>query len=78
MEVNAEFNKLRQLMLLEDFKSCLPSGIKTHLDEQKAYLYQAAVWADDYTLTHKASFKKIQSLPVENVNKVPGEFKDIQ
>ena len=24
-EVNAEFNKLHQLMLLEEFKSCLPS-----------------------------------------------------
>ena len=62
-------------MLLEDFKSCLPSEIKTHLDEQKADLHQSAVWEDDYTLTHKVSSKKIQSLPVENVNKVPGELK---
>ena len=32
-DVNAEFNMLRQLMLLEEFKSCLPSEIKIHLDE---------------------------------------------
>ena len=62
-EVNTEFNKLRQLMLLEEFKSCLPSDIKTHLDERRAEdLHQAAIWADDYALTHKASFKRIQSL----------------
>jgi len=46
-------------MLLEEFKNCLPSDIKTHLDERKANdLSQAAVWADDYALTHKDSFKK--------------------
>ena len=54
-EVNTEFIKLRQLMLLEEFKSCLPSEIKTHLDERRAEdLRQAAIWADDYALTHKA------------------------
>ena len=75
-EVNTEFNKLRQLMLLEEFKSCLPSDIKTHLDERRAEdLHQAAIWADDYALTHKASFKRIQSSQGENVNKLSGELK---
>ena len=75
-EVNTEFIKLRQLMLLEEFKSCLPSEIKTHLDERRAEdLRQAAIWADDYALTHKASFKKIQSAQVESVNKASGELK---
>ena len=27
--------KPRQLMLLEEFKGCLPAEIKTHLDERK-------------------------------------------
>jgi len=40
---------------MEEFKNCLPSEIKTHLDEQKIdSLYQAAVHADDYPLTHKS------------------------
>ena len=46
-------------MFLEGFKNCLPSDIKTHLDERKTEdLYQAAIWADDYALTHKGSSKK--------------------
>jgi len=66
-DVNKEFSKLRQLMLLEEFKNCLPSDIKTHLDERKAEdLHQAAVWADDYALTHKGSFKK--QLPPSGYN----------
>ena len=68
--------KLRQLMLLEEFKSCLPSEIKTHLDERRAEdLHQAAVWTEDYALTHKDSFKKIQSAQIECVNKASGELK---
>ena len=34
-EINNDFGRLRQLMLLEEFKSCLPAEIKTYLDEQK-------------------------------------------
>ena len=49
-KVNTEFNKLHQLIFLEKFKSCLPSKIKTHLDEKRAEdLHQATIWADDYT-----------------------------
>ena len=71
-EVNSEFNKL---MLLEESQSYLPSEIKTHLDERRAEdLHQAAILADDYALTHKASFKKIQSSQVENVNELSGEL----
>ena len=56
-EVVKDFEKLRQLILVEEFKSCLPSNIKTYIDEQKAdSLQQAAVLADDYSLTHHGSF----------------------
>ena len=34
-EVKNDFGRLRQLVLMEEFKNCLPSEIKTHLDEQK-------------------------------------------
>jgi len=58
-EVNLDFNKLRQLILLEEFKSCLPPHIKTYLDERNAEsLHQAAVLAEDYSLTHKGTFSR--------------------
>ena len=42
--VKDDFSKLRQLMLIEEFKNCLPSDIKTYLDEQMVEnLHQAAV-----------------------------------
>ena len=44
MSVKEDFKKLRELMLLEEFKNCLPSEVKTYLEEQKmATLHQAAV-----------------------------------
>jgi len=47
-----DFEKLPQ-----SGKSCLPSNIKMYIDEQKAdSLQQAAVLADDYSLTHHSSF----------------------
>ena len=59
MEVSQDNNKLRHLLLLEEFKSCLPPHIKTYLDERKAdNLAQAAALADDYSLTHKSTFSK--------------------
>jgi len=36
--------------------NCLPSEIKTNLKADN--LHQAAIYADDYALTHKGSFKK--------------------
>ena len=55
--VNGEYAKLRQLLLLEEFKNYLPSEVKTYLDEHKVEsLQQAATPADGYTLTHKRIF----------------------
>ena len=56
-QVDKDYNKLRQLILLEEFKKCLQSDVKMYIDEQKADgLHQAAILADDYSLTHKNSF----------------------
>ena len=42
-EINGDFEKLWQLILVEEFKDCLPTEIKTYLDEQKVdNLHQAA------------------------------------
>jgi len=56
-QVDKDYDKLQQLILLEEFKKCRQSDLKVYLDEQKAdSLHQAAVLADDYSLTHKNSF----------------------
>ena len=35
-EVAKEYEKLRQMILVEEFKSCLPDNVKTYIEEQKA------------------------------------------
>ena len=56
-EVGSDFEKLRQIVLIEEFKKCISSDVRTYLDEKKVQqLSQAAVLADDYALTHKTSF----------------------
>jgi hypothetical protein len=52
-----DFNSLRELILLEEFKKCLPDRIVVYLSEQKvSSLSSAAVLADEYVLTHKVVF----------------------
>ena len=44
-------------MLVEEFKRCIQSEIKTFLDEKQVEtLEEAARLADDYYLTHKVFF----------------------
>ena len=44
-------------MLVEEFKRCIHSDVKSFLDEKEVgTLEKAARLADDYTLTHKVSF----------------------
>ena len=55
-QVGVSFEKLKQIMLLEEFKRSLYSDIRTHLNERDVTeLHEAAVKADDYAITHKAS-----------------------
>ena len=61
-EVGTDFEKLRQVILIEEFKRCVCDDIKTYLDEQKVEnLAKAAAYADDYALTHKSTFNKNKS-----------------
>ena len=61
-EVGTDFEKLRQVILIEEFKRCVCDDIKTYLDEQKVEnLAKAAAYADDYVLTHKSTFNKSRS-----------------
>ena len=50
-------------MLVEEFKRCIQSDVKTFLDEKQVEtLEEAARLADDYYLTHKVSFIVNQNL----------------
>uniref|UniRef100_A0A672PHY8 CCHC-type domain-containing protein n=1 Tax=Sinocyclocheilus grahami TaxID=75366 RepID=A0A672PHY8_SINGR len=52
-----DFDSLRELILLEEFKGCLPERVVVYLNEQKVNaLSQAAVLADEFVLTHKGVF----------------------
>ena len=56
-KIGSDYPKLRQLMLVEEFKRCINSDHKSFLDEKEVEtLEKAARLADDYTLTHKVSF----------------------
>ena len=56
-KIDQNFDKLRQLVLVEEFKRCIQSDVKTFLDEKQVEtLEEAARLADDYYLTHKVSF----------------------
>ena len=56
-KIGSNHEKLRQLMLVEEFKRCINSDIKSFLDEKQVETLEAAArLADDYALTHKVSF----------------------
>ena len=56
-KIDQNYNKVRQLMLVEEFKRCIQSDVKTFLcEKQVETLEEAARLADDYYLTHKVSF----------------------
>ena len=70
-EINGNFEKLWQLILVEEFKNCLSTNIKTCVDEQKVdSLQQAATQADDYTLTHRGSFSRPNTCNLGAINKL--------
>ncbi len=53
----SDFDSLRELMLLEEFKGCLSERVVVYLNEQKVTtLSHAAVLADEFVLTHYIFF----------------------
>ena len=72
-QVGNSFDKLKQLILLEEFKSCVPVKVKTYLEEQKVEeLQRAATLADDYKLTHQSMSSNVETKSVSP--KVPLVF----
>ena len=60
-KVILDYDKLRQIILIEQFKRCVHDDLKTYLDEKNVEtLHEMAVLADDYALTHKRCFKPRQ------------------
>ena len=56
-KIDQNYDKLRQLMLVEEFKRCIQSDVKTFLDEKQVEtLKEAARLVVDYYLTHKVFF----------------------
>ena len=55
--VDKDHDKLRQLILIEEFKRCIHSDVRTFIYEQKAEtLEDAARLADESFLSHKMTF----------------------
>ena len=63
-KIDQNYDKLRQLVLVDEFKRCIQSDVKTFLDKKKQVetLEEAARLADDYYLTHKVSLLLNQNL----------------
>ncbi len=56
------YEELRELIILEEFKNCLPERVETYLNEQKVLKCSAAAaLADEYVLTHKSVFGTVQN-----------------
>ncbi|RXN38034.1 Retrovirus-related Pol poly from transposon [Labeo rohita] len=63
-----DFEKLRDLIILEQFKNIVPEYIATYINEKKPRdAMEAAVLADDYVLTHKKVYREDRSVTVETV-----------
>ncbi|XP_066948420.1 uncharacterized protein [Macrobrachium rosenbergii] len=55
-----EMDRLRELILVEEFKDCVSRELKTHLEELKLdSLQEVAIASDEYVLTHKQVNKSI-------------------
>ena len=58
LHVDHDYDKLREILLLEEFKRSVRLDVRIHLEEQRVdSLDEAARIADDYVLTHKISNK---------------------
>jgi hypothetical protein len=65
--VNKDFEKLRQIILVEEFKRKIPFNMKTFIDEKQVEnLQDAADLADGYSLTHVSYNQRNQSNDTEN------------
>ena len=82
-KVGQEVEKLKQIIILEEFKDKVWPDIRSHLDEQKVEeLEKAAVMADDCALAHKMSSKSVnpqqKGIMVQVIEKIYPEIRTIE
>ena len=59
-EIGTDFAKFKNLILMEEFKSCVRLDVRTHLaDRGEEDAHRAAVLADDFVISHQ--FAKLSS-----------------
>ena len=57
--IDGDAEKLRQLILAEEFLKCVPEEVRVHLSERKTDVtYEMAALADEYILTHRKTKEK--------------------
>ena len=57
--IDEDAEKLRQLILVEEFLNCVPEEVRVHLSERKTDVnYEMAALADEYILTHRKTKEK--------------------
>ena len=57
--IDGDAEKLRQLILAEEFLNCVPEEVRVHLGERKTDVtYEMAALADEYILTHRKTKEK--------------------
>ena len=57
--IDGDAEKLRQLILAEEFLNCVPEEVRVHLSEKKTDVtYEMAALADEYILTHRKTKEK--------------------
>ena len=68
-KIHPEYKRLRELILLEEFKKCITTDICTFINQQKPKdLTAAARLADEFSLTHKFSAHRSQSQSITHCN----------
>lgn len=68
--ITTAFEDLQELVLLEDFKSCVPESLVVHLNEKRiSKLSEAAILADEVILTHRTVFPSVCSVSSPPVGK---------
>ena len=57
--IDGDVEKLRQLILAEEFLNCVSEEVRVHLSERKTDVsYEMAALANEYTLTHRKTKEK--------------------
>ena len=62
--IDGDVEKLRQLILAEEFLNCVPEEVRFHLSERKTDMsYEMAALADEYTLTYRKTKARLHGKP---------------